>query len=53
MKFCIKCNGSGKILVKTNLSSYPGSFDYYPQNCSSCSGNGYITPNTKQIVSNK
>ncbi len=42
MKFCLKCKGSGKVLVKATLSTYPGSFDYYPQDCQQCSGNGYI-----------
>lgn len=42
MKFCFKCKGSGRVLVKSTLSSYSGAFDYYPQNCSDCEGNGYI-----------
>lgn len=41
MKFCIKCKGSGRVLVQSTLSSYPGSIDYYPQNCAECEGNGY------------
>lgn len=41
MKFCIKCKGSGMVLVQSTLSSYPGSIDYYPQNCAECEGNGY------------
>lgn len=42
MKFCFKCNGSGRIVVKATLSIYSGSLDYYPQDCTECQGNGYL-----------